>query len=343
MNLAPLCLALFASLALAGETTPIVDVHAHLDHHGDPGRILAAVDTALAEMDRNGVRMTLLMPPPQPPSFRHGYDLDALRGAEARHGQRFALLAGGGSLNPMIHGIAAERVGDDDRKRFRKKAEALVAEGIRGFGEIAIHHISLTRMGSNHPYESLPADHPLLLLLVDIAAEHDLPVDLHFDVVPEDMDRPPGPFNSATPDRLAGNLAAFERLLAHNRKAKLIWAHAGSDPLRQRTAALQRVLMQRHENLYSSLRVGTGGPHPTAIVDGIGELKPDWRQLLIDYPDRFMIGSDSFHPIHSNSRRTPAEALERSRRVLEQLPEAVARAIGWGNAIRLFRLPEPRQ
>lgn len=154
------------------------------------------------------------------------------------------------------------------------------------------------------------------------------------------MERPAGPFNAATPMRLSANLAAFERLLAHNRKASIIWAHAGTDPLRQRTPELQRELMQRHGNLYSSIRVGLGGAHPTAMASEDGRIKGAWRQLLIDFPERFVIGSDSFHPVLMSSRRTPAQALERSRMLLEQLPGPVAQAIAWDNAVRLFGLTD---
>ena len=337
MRHAVLVLFFCSPLAYAWNLGPIVDTHAHIDHQGEPGRVATALDNARIDMDRNGVTLTLLMPPPQPGNMRFLYDLDGLRLPE-KHQSHFALIAGGGSLNTMIQDIAPERVTEHDKQRFRMRAESLLKAGIRAFGEIAVHHISHARMGNNHPYQTVPGDHPLLLLLADIAAENKVPIDLHFDIVPEDMERPAGPFNASTPTQLKANLPAFERLLAHNRKAAIVWAHAGSDPLRRRSAELQATLLQQHPNLYASLRVGLGGPHASFIATEDGGLRPEWRQVLMDFPDRFVVGSDSFHPVFLNSRRTPAEALDRTRRLLEQLPEKAAQAIASENAFRLYSL-----
>jgi len=93
---------------------------------------------------------------------------------------------------------AVQRIGGTDDVLNRQRME----ETPRGIG----------LLGS----ESVPADHPLLLLLVDIAARHDVPIDLHFDPVLEKMARPDWA-PSTNPAVLPANFPAFERLLAHNR------------------------------------------------------------------------------------------------------------------------------
>lgn len=336
-------LLLSALLTSAGaEPLAIVDTHAHLEGNGRDSQFSASLKTMLGEMGKYAIGHTVIMAPPQPPGFRFPFDIDHLRFAPEQAPQQVSLAGGGGVLNPLIHGTDAGRVDEDTKRRFRTRAEELLASGIVAFGEIAAHHVSHARMGPNHPYESVAADHPLLLLLADIAAEKGVPVDLHFDVVPLDMDLPPGGFNPITPQRLAANLPAFERLLAHNRQARIIWAHAGSDPLRTRLPQLCRELLQRHSNLFMSLRVGRGGPHPTFLLDEDKTLKPAWRQLLVDFPERFVVGSDSFFPPFAGHRRTPEEALEFSRALIEQLPASVGQAIASGNAHRLYRLPSAR-
>lgn len=171
MRASLLALFFFARAAIAAEPMPFVDTHAHLDHQGERGRLTLALDNALADMDRNGVRLTFLMPPPQPQGMRFLYDLEGLKTEDPRYANRFGFIAGGGSLNPMIQDVPPDRVSGEDRRRFRIMAEELFAAGVRAFGEIAVHHVSHARMGGRHPYESVPADHPLLLLLADIAAE----------------------------------------------------------------------------------------------------------------------------------------------------------------------------
>ena len=90
------------------------------------------------------------------------------------------------------------------------------------------------------------------------------------------MPRPDRPgFNPSNPAVFKENLNAFERLLAHNRKARIIWAHADTDPLLTRTPELQRELLARHPNLYMSLRPGPGGPHPVFVLDPT--FKSRWR------------------------------------------------------------------
>jgi predicted TIM-barrel fold metal-dependent hydrolase len=55
------------------------------------------------------------------------------------------------------------------------------------------------------------------------------------------------------PDREPENITAFERLLAHNPKAKIVWVHLGMDTTDQRSPELTRRLLAKHQNLYSEL------------------------------------------------------------------------------------------
>lgn len=95
------------------------------------------------------------------------------------------------------------------------------------------------------------------------------------------------------PAVLKENIGGFERLLAHNRKAKIVWAHAGGDPVGHFTPRLVRELLGRHSNLALSIRPTTG-PFPGAMVPPKGAINDDWIAVLRDFPDRFVIGSDNF-------------------------------------------------
>jgi len=240
----------------------------------------------------------------------------------------------------MIHRAGtAGAVGDDLKQRFEKQANEILQQGAAGFGEMAVHHLSFMR---GHPYESVPADHPLFLLLADIAARHDVVIDLHFDPVTEDIPLPtddtprPGKLTSPpNPKVLQANIAPFERLLTHNRKAKIVWAHAGSDPIGHWTVELSRRLLQSHSNLYMSLRMGGGAPQ-NLVFDSGGGIKPVWMNLFRDFADRFVIGNDQFIA----SSRIPgggpgfvfaqnASLLrKRTKDFLSKLPEDLVRKIG---------------
>jgi len=69
-----------------------------------------------------------------------------------------------------------------------------------------------------------------------------------------------------------------------------------------------------------------------------GRLSAEWRALVEELPQRFMIGSDTW----INERWSSYEALmQQAREWLGGLPPALAAHIGWGNAAALYGLPAP--
>ena len=105
---------------------------------------------------------------------------------------------------------------------------------------------------------------------------------------------------------------------------KIVWAHAGM-------AAPPEVvgeMLDRYSNLWTetSFRAEDIAPNGS-------DLDPDWRALLLRHADRFMIGTDTY----TISRWQAYWALvEQQRSWLSQLPPDAARAIAYGNAVRLF-------
>jgi predicted TIM-barrel fold metal-dependent hydrolase len=324
------------------EAPPILDTHSHIVNASGGRRsgpdFRAALDAAIRSMDRAGIRRAIIMPPPLPPATA-SYDIESYRFATDAYGGRILPGGGGGSLNGMIHAAASDGVSEDKKSAFRARAHEIAAAGAVVFGEIALHHLSLSMMGPQHPYESTAPDHPLALLLADIAAEKNIPIDVHVDLVTEDMSLPQRSiFNSSNPPALKSNLVGFERLLAHNRAARIVWAHAGSDRLGTRTPELQRALLARHPNLFMSLRLGVGAA-PFVALDSEKKLKPSWFALLKEFPDRFVVGTDSFHASGGAPQRGPTEAiLENYRSALEQMPMELAEMIARRNAERIYRI-----
>lgn len=332
-------LALTATVLAAQAQTPaLIDSHSHFQ--SGPGQdFKAGLAAALESMDRVGMARTILMPPPLPqkggPRY---YDIEDLLFARAAQPGRVALM-GGSSLNVMIHDTPADAVSEAVRTAFRRRAEAILAQGAVGFGEIAIHHVSIPAMGAQHAYENVPPTHPLLLLLADIAAENDVPIDLHFDLVPEDMPLPevlrPNPLNPAV---LAANAAPFKALLAHNTRTRFIWSHVGFEPLLNRHPQRVRQFLREFPNLHMSFRLNNGTPHPAATMDREGRVKAPWVALVSEFPDRFMLGSDAFYERGGIARGSSEQALKNLRLLVEALPPPAAAAVASGNAVRLFKL-----
>ncbi len=319
----------------------IIDTHAHILATAHNVNVSGSLDGAVKRMDRFGIAKMIVMPPPSPSGAANAYEIDSLASVSKTYGGRILPGGGGGSLNGIIQSTSPENVTDEAKRAFRARAEAIARQGAVVFGEIALQHLSLRTMGPQHAYEWVAADHPLLFVLADVAAEKGIPIDFHLDIVPEDMSLPDRPIlNPSNPKQLKENVAAFERLLAHNPAAKIVWAHAGTDPLGTRTPQLQRELLSRHPNLFMSLRVSATGPAPVAALDGDKKLKPVWLALLRDFPDRFVIGTDFFHGSGSAPGRGAAEeALENYRTLIAQLPPPLAEAVAHGNAERIYGLP----
>jgi Amidohydrolase len=117
--------------------------------------------------------------------------------------------------------------------------------------------------------------------------------------------------------------AALSILLAHNRRAKIIWAHTGFSTPTGRV----RELLETHPELMGELSYRGG------LTDAEGKLAAEWRELFARHSDRFLVGSDTW----INERWFGYDTIMQTYRGwLAQLPEAQARRIAHGNAERLF-------
>ncbi len=322
-----------ASVPAATAAASFVDVHTHLAR-GDPGQ---AVRAALAAMPREHAARLVFLPPPFTADDPGRYDAELLLPAITGHADRLAAFGGGGTLNPLIQeSVHTGDAGRAVRERFRRAAEQLLRDGVAGFGEIAVEHFP----GAT-PYQSAPPDHPLLLLLADVAAEHGVPIDLHMEAVTRPMSLPDGAEAPAHRRELTPNVEAFERLLSHDPRARIVWAHAGWDNTGARTPALCRRLLRAHPNLFMDVKLDPARPgRNPPLRHGTGDLDPEWLQLFRDFPDRFVVGTDQHYPEPS----VPVQRWQAMGALLERLPPDLRRSIGTENAARLLsgeRTPRP--
>jgi amidohydrolase family protein len=119
---------------------------------------------------------------------------------------------------------------------------------------------------------------------------------------------------------------AIEILMRHNPKAQIIWAHTGFGLSTDRVAAM----LTKYPKLWGELSYRSG------IVDASGKLTAEWRGLFEKYPDRFLLGSDTWVPERWASY---GEIMAGYRAWLAQLPPKIAAQIANGNAKALFASP----
>ena len=139
-------------------------------------------------------------------------------------------------------------------------------------------------------------------------------------------------------EETAKMMAKFERTLARSRAVNFALVHRG-----QLDADDTRRLIEAHPNFISVLSQSTENKpeygFTSIFLEGGGGLQPEWRQLLIDHADRFVLSFDA--PFgHQWANRIPREAAI-WRRTLQRLPIEVAHKIGHENAERLWHLPPP--
>ncbi len=159
-------------------------------------------------------------------------------------------------------------------------------------------------LGEFHLYDSANANGPIAGKLMKLAEEKNLAVLAHVDDV------------------------AIDLLMAHTpskgQRSRLIWAHTG----------ISGATIGRVDQLFARypLLMGELSYRPGLTCDG-GKLCPEWRTLVLKYPGRFMIGSDTW----VNQRWQYYDELMKGYRVwLGDLPTDVARRIAWDNGATLF-------
>jgi len=318
--------------ARAQASVAIIDAQAHIVRNtargASPGAVAAE---ALRVTEELNVQATILAPPPFPLHRRGSYGLSELQAVARQYAGRFAFVAGGESLNPMLLETPPDRVSPEVTQRFIQIAEEIAQGGGAGFGELAVEHFGLGLT----PYESSPADHPLFLTLADVAARYDMPVTLHMEAVPRDMPFPDRGQSGSRPAVLKENISAFERLLQYNPRARIVWLHAGWDLTGERTVPLMRELLRRHANLFMTIKSDQHGSTMTSPFLPGFSLKPGWLAMLRAFPDRFAVGSDQFFDTVDQD----ATRVERSRKLVDALPPDLARLVGRENVSHIYRLP----
>ena len=141
------------------------------------------------------------------------------------------------------------------------------------------------------------ADLPVPKRLVELAGRHSLMLHAH------------------------SNADAVERLFRHDPNARILWAHAGFEPIGK-----VREMMRKHKNLWADLSFRS------EVASG-DRLTAEWRALFVEFPDRFMVGTDTYTP-----GRWPhvVENARWARAWLSELPRDLAERIAFRNGESLL-------
>ncbi len=142
------------------------------------------------------------------------------------------------------------------------------------------------------------ADTPSVKKAVDFAVTHQLYLHAHADA------------------------EAVDILMRHNPRAQIIWAHTGFGL----PADQVDTMLAKYPNLWGELSYRSG------IASG-GRLTEEWRRLFAKYPDRFLLGSDTWI---AERWASYGDIMDGYRVWLAQLPPDIAAKIAHGNARAMF-------
>lgn len=114
---------------------------------------------------------------------------------------------------------------------------------------------------------------------------------------------------------------AIERMFKQDPNARILWAHSGFDQ-----PAKVREMLRKYKNLWADLAFrsdhGSGG-----------KVNPEWRAAFMEFPDRFMVGTDTYTP---ERWHYIIEHANWSRAWLADLPRAVAEKLAYKNGEAIF-------
>jgi len=174
-------------------------------------------------------------------------------------------------------------------------------ETVTAFLEERLRSSRYAAIGEFHLYGA-DADLPVPKRMIALAREHKLVLHAHSDV------------------------DAIERIYRQDPAARILWAHSGFE----RPDAV-RDMLRKHKALWCDLAFRT--EH-----GGGGKIPAEWRALFTEFPDRFMVGTDTFTP---ERWHYIVEHASWSRAWLADLPAPLAERIAWRNGEALFSSWKP--
>lgn len=184
---------------------------------------------------------------------------------------------------------------------YRRRGETgswMHDESVIDYVESRLEKYSFRALGEFHAFGD-DIDTKVLQRMIELAKTHDLILHAH-----SDSD-------------------AIDRIFKTWPQARVLWAHSGFDQPEEVAEVLRR-----HEQLWSDLAFrseqGSGGQVP-----------PEWRAVFDEFPERFMIGTDTFAPERWYYINDHASY---SRQWLSGLPPEIAEGIAFKNAQRMLGL-----
>lgn len=300
---------LMPAIGLGAAELPIIDAHSQADEH-------IGFDEIIAVMDEASVSRTIL-------TLRGSRQPEELAAFASRHPAR---------ITPAVRTKGYMSSG---KKRFKQMVgKQMRMPQFEALGEVLLWHEEKTaatvRRGDGTvgppPQVVFPPDHPRVQGVLSAAIKRGWPFVAHIEFRNIPMVAERNDF-----------MKKFENMLRRNPRHPFLLNNMGYLEANQ-----VRRLIEGHSNIYFipswSNPIAVKAKHGQRFVNMFegNSLSPDWRDLIVRHPERFVLGLDNIMAHHWGSFYVRQIALWRQ--ALNKLPAHVAHAVAHTNAERLWRL-----
>ena len=285
---------------------PIADLHFHPENNRTP-------ESFVALFEKTGVRWAGL-------GERVG-GVRVMLAYKDYFGDRYIEFGGQSFYSNLFDQLGADQVNSPAilenaqfKDAFDRLDRALATKKMVGIGELFVNN-KITHPSGKRGIK-LKIDGPALRALFELAAKHEAFLTFHME---GDSD----------------SIEQLQILASSNEKGRIILNHCGVNA----SPAKIESLFSAHPNLFCEFSSRYDPTIPgilgqsAAIFDRFS-IRPGWKDVIIKYSDRFMVGTDA-----NGDDGAYASAINNVRLgLLANLPLEVAQAIAYGNAKRLFNL-----
>ena len=191
------------------------------------------------------------------------------------------------------------------------------------FGEVLLYHASKGIDGGKAPEYNISTQSKNFRFILENARKKGWPVPIHVE------------FNKV--EDFKERMEELEYILYHNRDISFPLMHMGQLGIDQ---VLR--LIKENENIYfmlsrsHTIQINTTNQPWTNLFNG-DKIKPEWRDLLIQFPHRFIFAVDAVWS-KDWSQSYYINIVQLWRKTLNEFPKYVSNLIAFQNAERLWRL-----
>jgi predicted TIM-barrel fold metal-dependent hydrolase len=290
---------LLTSNNVAASEFYFIDAHSQVDQN------VKNLELIIQRMDQGGVYRTIL-------AARRGRKPGEIADFTERHPDR---------IIPAVR-IKGRPYRRNEPKYYKKLRKQVTSGRFSAMAEVLMYH---AQKGDKAPEVIVYPDDQRVQAALEAAVENEWPFVVHIE------------FSSLRGSQKQRFMKALEEMLAKEPDHPFPLIHMG-----QLDAVGVRRLMENYKNIYfltahTNPVIVRRSRQPWVNMFKGSTLAPQWKELIIQFPDRFIFALDNVWEKHWNELYL--DQMDYWRKAMADLPADVASAVAHGNAEHLWKIP----